>query len=279
MVDVSSFTPVEALTIVYCRASRVQGLTWRQVGHENLFDWPPKLPVQRYAKAWDRAISRHGGLTFTRFRERARQIAAEVLSLAEHVVVVHDFQTLLNLAESLERYVVVPVDDDDWISPHVGQVLSRVRENDCPRMVCWPDIVWWFDPCDDGGFVERFNLQACDSHITAVGSNSYAFTDRAFREWPLKRLKTFLNEHWKVQVSEAKILDEQLSIEVKHAASTAVLLAQTGNDYWWTRKSADYQPPLWAKEHCDKVREVHAQLKQDMGGTFDWNRLIRETAV
>jgi len=285
MADLKSFTSIEVQPVVYCRASRVwsasvnRWMTWRQVGYEDLFSYPPTLPVQRYARVWDQKIVRKNGLTYTRFRERLQQIAAEVLSRIKGVIVVHDFSTLQRLVERLGEYVVIPIDDDDWLDPNIGERLSGLTLRSETRIVSWPDVVWWCDFDSANRFFERVGVQSMERYPQVVGSNSYAITGKAFRDWPAERLKTFLHKHWHVSgpASERQTIPDQLSFEVKHIGSTAVLLHETGKDYWWTAEDPDYKLPLWVRENCDKVRELHAQLEADMGGTFDRYRLIQET--
>ena len=285
MADLKSFTSIEIQPVVYCRASRIwsasanRWMTWRQVGYEDLFSHPPRLPVQRYAKVWDQKIVRKNGLTYTRFRERLQQIAAESLSRIEGVIVVHDFSTLQRLVERLGQCLVIPVDDDDWLDPGIGKRLAGLTLKSGTRIVSWPDVVWWCDYDSANRFCERVCVQSMDRFPQVVGSNSYAIAGKAFREWPAEKLNTALNKHWLVSgpADERQRLSDQLSFEVKHIGSTAVLLREAGKDYWWTTEDPNYQPPLWVQENCDKVRELHAQLEADMGGTFDRHRLIQET--
>lgn len=285
MAELESFTSIEVQPVVYCRAARIwsktveRWLTWRQIGHEDLFDWPIPFPVQRYARAWDSKLHRRNGLTFAKFRERVGQIAAETLSHITGVIVTYDFETLCRTVERLGRCIVVPVDDDDWLSPHLAQRLGNLTLRDRTLLVAWPNVLWWCDYDDEHRFREWYCAQNLHGVPSAVGSNSYGLTDRAFREWPASVLKESLNCHWKIQIpSETETLKELLSLEVKHIGSTNVLLSKAEKTYWWTERVPGFKPPLWVKEHCDKVRELHAQLVTDMGGTFDKTRIIQETA-
>ena len=285
MADLKSFTSIDAQPIVYCRASRVwsasanRWMTWRQVGYEDLFEFPPQYPVQRYARFWDQKIVRRNGLTYTRFRERLAQIASEVLSRIEGVIVVHDFSSLQRIVERLDQCLVVPVDDDDWLDPNIGKRLAGLTLKSGTRIVSWPNVVWWCDFDAANRLRDRVCVQKMEQFPKMVGSNSYAITGKAFREWPLDQLKTALHKHWQLSVTAAETqrVTDQLSLEVKHVGSTSVLLKESGKDYWWTEEDPNYKPPLWVREHCDKVRELHIQLRDDMGGAFDHLRLIQET--
>lgn len=285
MQPLEAFSDVETSIIVYCRAARLKSsaenrwITWRQVAYEDLFGYPRRFSVQAYARAWDQRITRRGGLTFVRFRERIRQIAAESLSYLPGVIVVHDFQTLLTLTRSVKNFLVIPVDDDDWYCPDIADRLSRIRVQAGKQLVAWPDLVWWCD-FKQNSLAERFGVQEPSDVARAVGSNTYAVTPRAFSELNRETLKTVLDCHWKlislVPADKIQRLQQSLSLEVKHIGCTSVLLQQDGNGYWWNKDVDEYEAPLWAREHCDKVRELHLELLSDMGGIFDSQTILRE---
>ena len=286
MQSLEAFTPTEAQVVIYCRAARLRSsveqrwLTWRQAAIQDLWSWPKRFSVQRYAAAWDRRVTRRGGLTFTRFRERIRQIAMEALSYLPEIIVVHDFPTLLQVAERLGSFVVVPVDDDDWFQPDIGARLAKLTTQPGTLMVVWPDLVWWCDFDKGTRFVERFGVQEVEGTRKAIGSNTYAITRRGFHELGRDKLKVVLDSHWKVPTfipaDRVERIDEYLSLEVKHVGCTSLLLTAQGDNYWWNRDVDQYEAPLWAREHCDKVRELHAELLTDMGGFFDVPGIIRE---
>lgn len=285
MADLEAFSSV-AQPIVYCRASRVwsegeqRWLTWRQTAYNDLFDWPAKFPVSCYARAWDSRVKVSGGLTYTRFRERVRQVAYETLSYLPGVIVVHDFNTLLDLVSRYSRVLVLPVDDDDWFSPNVASYLVSQTIEPETEVVVWRDLTWWCD-FDGTRFFEKFGVQPLSNVKVAFGSNCYALTKRAFRKWDSKSLQEALDKHWRVtklvEPQAVAALDAHLSFGVKHIGCTSVLLVETGNDYWWNTDADSFQIPEWARQHCDKVRQLHQQLLQDMGGHFDRPGLIQDT--
>lgn len=284
MQSLSAFTVIEVQPIVYCRSSGIgpSDLTWWQVINSDLFAWPEPYPVTRFAAAWDRRIQRRGGLIYARFRERLRQVATEALSYLKGVVVVHDFETLMRLLDCCDSYLIVPVDDDDWFSPNLGDRLRGLSLRDV-SVVAWPDLCWWCSFDDSGCFTERLGSQTCDGHsVSAVGSNSYGITPRGVRRWGRDKLKELLDRHWvvaeQVPDDDIQFLQERLSLEIKHVGCTSVLTELVGKNYWWNNDVDISALPLWAKNDCDKVRELHTQLVTDMGGTFDRARLLRETA-
>lgn len=287
MADLEAFSSVEVQPVVYCRASRIMSksagelMTWRQVGYEDLFHWPHQLPVVRYAEAWDRRVIRPNGLTFARFRERMRQIAIEALSYVEGVIVVHDFQTLLNVVRRIGRCIVLPMDDDDWLCPDITRRLSAVVNPDGPLLYGWPQLAWWCNFNDAGKFFGRYGIQTAEQAATVLASNSYAFSHRVFQEWPEDRLKKALDYHWTAVASvpqdRIQIINEHLSFEVKHIGCTSILIELAMKEKWWNHEEDEFDPPLWVKEHCDKVRELHALLVEDMGGRFEFKQMIRET--
>lgn len=288
MWSLSAFTSVGVQPIVYCRAVGIGShqLTWRQAQNSDLFNWPAKVPVRRMADAWDRSLKVRGGLTYLRFRERVRQIAAEALSYLKEVIVVHDFQTLVRILEGFEKYVVIPVDDDDIFNPELGSVLRNPAHphRDRTTAVAWPNLCWWSRFDGTNRLCESLRSQPSKKvGVKAVGSNSYGFTERALREWGVERFRELLDNHWKVsdRLTEEDFLilpNSFLSLEIKHVGCTSWLTQHAGNDYWWTEDTDLSELPLWATEHCDKVRELSTQLLTDMGKTFDHDRLISEAS-
>ena len=272
MAELSSFIPVETVTIVYCRASRIWSssvrcwLNWREVTYDDLFSFPASYSVQDFAQDWDRDRGKQSTsqsyLTFAQFRERVQQVSAEFLTRIEGIVVVHDYQTLQNLVRVLPSCIVVPMDDDDFLSPKIGSVLPEVvHASSETQLVVWPDLSWW---CEKKGseIQEIFRVQNLDSGtVSTVGSNSYAITKQAFCVWTEKQIHQSLQQHWKCRIplgDKVQVIKDCLSLEAKHIGSTSHLLRQVGKDYWWSEDQQDFLAPTWAESAINRVRELQS---------------------
>ena len=157
---------------------------------------------------------------FFRFRYNLNQIQKKNIADLNGLDIVLNYFDL-SILDSLDDYIILCVDDDDWFRPDIFDVLRNLQFQ-------WDGVAWFMSWI---GFVDS-GLKICKNTPYSsfkTFTNNFAFKKSGYEK--CRNIKDMLENHWYVNNAcyankdfNYKPFDDFLSISVKSPASITSLL-------------------------------------------------------
>jgi hypothetical protein len=220
-------------------------------------------------RLWNRTF----GMSYFAYRQRLKEIAELNWTRVRNLDLVVRRPDLITILDGLDRYVVLPVDDDDWFHPDVANVLRRRWQPDIDAFH-WPDGLYrsvpFQDRFDQPANQERLVVRRWDSDFT---TNGYATTRKGLSEIHGQMRHRVLDFHWAAGKAFHRdgamrcFIDQALSASNKSLASATNLKALvdrsliTRNIPHLLRQTTSIQPPLrWAADYITQTELLNQTL-------------------
>lgn len=143
-------------------------------------------------RLWNRTF----GLSYFAYRQRLKEIAELSWTRIRNLDLVVRRQDLFTVLDRLDRYIVLPVDDDDWFHPDVADVLRQHWQPGIDAFH-WPDGLYRPVP-----FQDRFQQTASQERLGVrhwpgdFSTNGYALTRSGFSRCNAQAKPRVLAFHW-----------------------------------------------------------------------------------
>ena len=164
-------------------------------------------------------------MNYFQFRNKLNQIQKQNISEIkglDHIIDYFD----MSLLDSLDDYILLCVDDDDWFHPDIFNVLNNLPPtwDGVAWSMAWIGFVYWNNSS------EKIQLNTDVPHSSfKTFTNNFAFKKSGYQK--CKHIKEMLENHWFVNNScyktegfNYKPVDDFLSVAVKSPASITSLL-------------------------------------------------------
>ena len=141
---------------------------------------------------WNRTF----GVSYFAYRQRLKEIAELNWTRIRNLDLVVRRQDLLTILEHVDRFIVLPVDDDDWFHPDVADILRRHSRPDVDAFH-WPDGLYRSVP-----FQDRFKQTASQDRLVVrhwpgdFATNGYALTRTGLSRCNTQTRQRVLAFHW-----------------------------------------------------------------------------------
>lgn len=208
------------------------------------------------------------GMTFAEYRRRLRAIAEINWSCINGLDLFIKTSTLRSVLASLSDFVVFPVDDDDWFSPDLVNVLRRSIEPSLDA-VDWPDGVYGVDlrrrSADSPQIWRRKRSRFATNNYAVLKNGFRALNDRGSEKILLRHEKA---KRWFLQSTRmVKRIPRYLSVTCKSPASSRNLTftksAKQLVDQLQSHVAAPCVIPTelgWAEPYVEMTRQLNREL-------------------
>ena len=229
----------------------------------------------RAIRLWNRTF----GMSYFVYRQRLKEIAELNWARVRNLDLVVRRPDLISILDGLDRYVVLPVDDDDWFHPDVADILRSRWRADIDAFH-WPDGLYrsvpFQDRFDKPAAQERLVVRHWDDDFT---TNGYPITRKGLADIQGSMKHRVLAFHWAAGKTFHRdgvgrcFVDQVLSASNKSLASATNLKALTDrtlvlrNLPHLRRRTAAIEPPLqWAAEYIGLTEQLNEELCRGLTG-------------
>ncbi|MFV0442077.1 MAG: class I SAM-dependent methyltransferase [Planctomycetaceae bacterium] len=218
---------------------------------------------------WNRTF----GVSYFAYRQRLKEIAELNWTRIRNLDLVVRRQDLFTVVEHLDRFIVLPVDDDDWFHPDVADILRRHWRPDVDAFH-WPDGLYRSVP-----FQDRFDQTAAQDRLVVrhwagdFATNGYALTRTGVSRCNVQTRRRVLAFHWAAgktfhQPGFTRCwIDQPLSASNKSLASATNLKALfhradvVRNVPHLRRRTTNIPPQLrWTQEYVALTEHLNKSL-------------------
>jgi SAM-dependent methyltransferase len=225
-------------------------------------------------RLWNRTF----GMSYFAYRQRLKEIAELSWTRIRNLDAIVRVPNLMPALDALERYIVLPVDDDDWFHPDVADVL---RQHWRPNVDAfhWPDVLYrpvpFQDRFDQPVHQERLGVRRWDSDFA---TNGYALTRAGLGKCKAELRRRVLAFHWSAGKTfhstgfERSFIDRPLSASNKSLASCTNLNCMTDratllrNVPHLSKRTTGISPTLeWTADYVARTEDLNAELCGDIG--------------
>ena len=259
--------PTQPFSVVVLSRRAVDWLTAEVQGEQSQFSGT--YPVQPTLEQW---LVCNPGTSFQRYRDQLHQIASAswqcggAAVLSNPVAMERDDELPLSLLSQLRQADwVIPIDDDDWLSPHLPSQLQQLQASGSARLAIWDVLPLHVDA--DHCFIEppRAFLNP-DAPLTerVAFSCGYALGHALMADLSDLQLASCLLHHGAVtsllgQEGAAVLLPDVQAVYLRHPATAGSLL-EAGRE----RRLFAFPVPAelvgiapWALQPLQAMQSVH----------------------
>lgn len=220
-------------------------------------------------RLWNRTFS----MSYFEYRQRLKEIAELSWTRIRNLDLVLRRPDLSAILDSLDEYIVLPVDDDDWFHPDIADVLRR-RWRPSVDAFHWPDGLYRPVP-----FQERFDQSAHQIRLILrklhadFATNGYALTRTGLSKCKAPLRGRVLAFHWAAGKTyrqdgfECCLVDRPLSASNKSLASRTNLQSLVDRSHLLRnvphlmRRTTDIPQSLhWTREYIALTESLNLAL-------------------
>lgn len=229
-------------------------------------DWrSERRPEQFLSKIimWNETLK----VDYFKYRYKLNQIQKSSIQKINNLDIIID-RNDIKILDTLDDYVLICSDDDDWFHPEVFNYLRELKCDSVAWFMSWIGYTYW----KDDKFGVMFNKNAPYEYFKTY-TNNFAITKSGYNK--CRHIKNLLEHHhyvcencYKTKNFDYEPIDQFLSVAVKSPASITSLINTTDNNQLLEIvnhqiKMTNILPPEieWAQSYYNEYMKLTKLLK------------------